>query len=126
MPPTKQRAPRTLLEALIWSRRETIEEFSAAATRYAIENGLSATLSPRHVQRLAAGHRPDGHALGPVRAATRHLLESMLGYTIDELLSVPRMPAAWKISPGKAGYDLLTQLLAAQRIDGTVVDLFQQ
>ena len=71
--------PRTLLEALIRERRQTFEEFAEDAERSARESGEEGTLSARHAQRLASGVRADGRPLGPVRPATRRVLEAMFG-----------------------------------------------
>lgn len=119
-----ERSPRTVLEAIIRERRQTLEEFSADAERYAIEHGMSATLSPRHVQRLAAGRRADGRPLGPVRPVTRKLLEEMLGRSIGDLLSRPDdIPAAGSMV-GES--ELRARLAASRSIDRTVVAAFQE
>jgi 8-oxo-dGTP pyrophosphatase MutT (NUDIX family) len=88
------RPPRTELERLIWQRRQTIEEFAAYAERFAREHDQSGTLSPRHLQRLAAGRRSDGRALGPIRPATARLLEAMLGQPATRLLAPPENRSA--------------------------------
>jgi tetratricopeptide (TPR) repeat protein len=106
--------------------RLSVTRGSSAAQRFAIDNGLPATLSPRHVQRLIAGTRSDGRPLGQVRTATRHLLESMLGHTIDELLAAPGRPDTWKIAPNEAGRDLMAQFTDSERIDERVIELFQE
>lgn len=80
--------PRTVLEQAIRERRQTLEEFAEEAERYAYEHGIKATLSRRHLHRLASGRR-EGHEVGPVRPYTRKLLEAMLGRPIEELLSPP-------------------------------------
>ena len=82
-------AARTLLEQLIRARRQTFEEFAGFAEAYARERNEVGTVSVRHLQRLAAGPRPDGTRLGPVRPATARLLEHIFGRTIDELLAPP-------------------------------------
>lgn len=79
-------AARTVLEQKIRERRETFEEFAEYAERFAREHNESGTLSVRHLQRLAAGRRSDGTALGPLRPATSRLLEHIFGMSIDELL----------------------------------------
>ncbi len=83
------RVARTVLEQKIRERRLSIEEFAREVERFAREHKESGTLSVRHLQRLIAGHRPGGGALGTVRPATARLLESMLGLGIDELLAPP-------------------------------------
>src|SRR5687768_12758904 len=77
---------RTLLSELLHQRGLTAEEFSEQANRFAYEHGIDATLSARHVHRLASGQRTDGRPLGPVRTGTKRLLEEMLGVPIDRLL----------------------------------------
>lgn len=86
-----ERPARTMLEQIIRERRQTFEEFSADAERFSIENRLKATLSPRHLHRLASGHRADGRPVGPVRPATRRLLEQMLHLPVERLLSPPEV-----------------------------------
>src|SRR3954451_1985698 len=71
----EQPAPRTLLEQLIWERRQTFEEFAEFAEKFAREHDEPGTLSVRHLGRLVAGAHPDGRPLGAVRPATARLLE---------------------------------------------------
>jgi hypothetical protein len=80
---------RTVLEQMIWERRQTFEEFAEAAEVFAREHGEPGTIGVRHVQRLASGRGPGGRPLGAVRPATARLLERMLGLTVDELLAPP-------------------------------------
>lgn len=95
MPNGPHRRPaRTVLEQRIRERRQTFEEFAEAAERYARDHGEVGTLSVRHLQRLAAGHRADAKPLGPVRPATARLLEGMLSLSTDELLARPSGRAA--------------------------------
>jgi len=81
--------PRTLLEELIRQRQQTFEEFAEDAEQFARHNGEPGTLSVRHLQRLAAGRRPDGRPLGRPRPATARLLERIFGTTIADLLGPP-------------------------------------
>jgi len=81
---------RTVLEQKIRERRLTFEEFAEFAEDFAREHREPGTLSARHLQRLAAGARPDGRPLGPVRPATARLLERIFGLSMDQLLSPPR------------------------------------
>lgn len=113
-------APRTLLEALIRERRQTFEEFSEDAERFAREHDEPATLSARHVQRLATGTRADGRALGPVRPATRRLLEEMLGHPVEELL----MPPGGRITEPHAD-ELVLKLAAARAVDADTIRAFR-
>jgi 8-oxo-dGTP pyrophosphatase MutT (NUDIX family) len=80
---------RTMLEQQVRARRQTFEEFVEFAERFARDHGEAGTLSVRHLQRLAAGRRPDGGRLGPVRPATARLLERIFGVSLDVLLSPP-------------------------------------
>jgi hypothetical protein len=120
-----ERPPRTRLEAEVHRLGQTAEEFSEYAETFARERGLSATLSPRHAQRLMAGQATDGQPLGPVRPATRRLLEAMFSQPIGELLGSPRPPTG-----DPRSHELETQLRAyleaARGIDNTTVWLFQE
>ncbi|MFB9688427.1 NUDIX hydrolase [Amycolatopsis plumensis] len=92
-------APRTLLEQLIWERRQTFEEFAEFAEEFAREHDEPGTLSVRHLQRLVAGSHPDGKPLGPVRPATARLLERIFGFSIDELLAPLDRPTGMTFQP---------------------------
>lgn len=91
--------PRTLLEQLIWERRQTFEEFVEFAEEFAREHDEPGTLSVRHLGRLVAGAHPDGRPLGPVRPATARLLERIFGLRIDELLAPLDRPAGMTFQP---------------------------
>ena len=82
-------AYRTLLEQKIRERRETFEEFAAYAETFARDHGEPGTLSVRHLQRLAAGRRPDGQPVGRPQPATARLLEHIFGVGVDDLLAPP-------------------------------------
>jgi 8-oxo-dGTP pyrophosphatase MutT (NUDIX family) len=89
---------RTVLEQQIRARQQTFEEFAEFAEKFGRENNEPGTLSVRHLQRLVAGRRKDGSALGRVRPATARLLERIFSMSIGELLSEPtaiptRLPA---------------------------------
>ncbi len=116
--------PRTELERLIRERRKTLEEFGREADRFAIEHGLRATLSPRHLQRLASGRREDGRPVGPVRPATRTLLEKMLGRPIEELLGAPRKVN--RSEPTDTAAELRARLRASRALDASLVRAFQE
>lgn len=114
---------RTVLEQEIRRRRLTFEEF---AETFAREHGEPGTLSARHVQRLAAGQRADGRPLGPVRPATRRLLEAIFGQDADVLVAPPASagtdPAElneWRDS----AETLRAELAAARRVDGEAIAL---
>ncbi|WP_232519960.1 transcriptional regulator [Actinosynnema pretiosum] len=78
-----------MLEQKIRERRMTLEEFAAYAEEFAREHGETGTLGLRHLQRLVAGQKPNGDALGPVRQVTARLLESIFGAGVEELLAPP-------------------------------------
>ena len=124
MPEGPGRVPRTLLEAIILDRRQTFEEFSEDAERFGREHGETGTLSVRHVQRLAAGSRADGRPLGPVRPATRRLLERMLGYPIEDLLGPPHSTAANDVAT--QAQELVANLAAARAADTETMAAFKQ
>jgi hypothetical protein len=123
MPPADH-PPRTELERLIRERRQTLEEFGQKAERYAVTHGLRATLSPRHLQRLASGQRADGRPLGPVRPATRRLLEEMLGRPIAELLGPPREASQSDLT--ETATELRARLAASRALDEHLVCIFQE
>lgn len=107
---------RTVLEQKIWERRQTIEEFAEYAERFAREHNQPGTLSVRHVQRLAAGHRMKGQPLGPVRPATARLLENIFGLRIEELLA----PVSPSTSDGVRTGDLRQSLRGSERMEANV------
>lgn len=118
--------PRTVFEAELRRRAQTAEEFSEYAETYARAHGIPATLSPRHVQRLAAGKGPHGQPLGPLRPGTRRLLAAMFGRPISELLAPTNGPAPADSSPlTDACAELRARLDAARGIDLEAVALFQ-
>lgn len=83
---------RTVLEQKIRERRQTLAEFVEYAEIFARENKEAGTLSLRHLQRLIAGHGPQGQPLGPLRPATARLLERIFGRSADELLAPSVQP----------------------------------
>ncbi len=80
-PPGDAARPRTVLEHLLWQEDHTYEEIAARFERVAAELGERATLSPRHLRRLASGER-SGTAPG-----TRRVLRVMFGRPAEHLLS---------------------------------------
>ncbi|WP_030398442.1 hypothetical protein [Kitasatospora purpeofusca] len=72
--------PRTVLEFLIRQRNRTYEELSSDFDALARSLKEDATLSPRHLRRLAAGERS---GTTPV---TRRVLQAMFSKPIEELL----------------------------------------
>ena len=77
------RAPRTLLEKLIKEREATYEEQAGAFEKLARELSEPATMSVRHLQRLAAGQRTATHAT----PSTRRVIRQLYGHGLDELLA---------------------------------------
>lgn len=72
--------PRTVLEYLLWEQDRTYEELAADFDRLAEELNERATLSPRHLRRLASGERS---GTTPV---TRRVLQRMFGRPTEDLL----------------------------------------
>ena len=72
--------PRTVLEYLVWQRDRTYEELTTDFHLVAGEMKERATLSPRHLRRLASGERS---GTTPV---TRRVLQQMFGQSVDQLL----------------------------------------
>jgi tetratricopeptide (TPR) repeat protein len=114
---------RTVLERMIRDRRQTPEEFCEEAECYARDRPDVVPISVRHLQRLMAGHRADGRPLGPVRPATRRLLEGMLGAPIHALLASPTIDATLVAADE---VELRARLAGARGVDAQAVDLFQQ
>lgn len=83
------RSFRTVLERMIWERRQSLEEFAEWAEVFAREHGEVGTIGVRHLQRLVSGRGPGGRPLGTVRPATARLLERIFEMSIDELLTAP-------------------------------------
>jgi hypothetical protein len=75
------RQPRTVLEFLIWEQDRTYDELASDFDRQARELGEDATISSRHLRRLASGER-DGTT--PV---TRRVLQHVFGHPVDQLLT---------------------------------------
>jgi hypothetical protein len=124
---TPRRPARTLLGELIRQRRQTAEEFSADAERFARDHGLRATLSPRHVQRLIAGRHSDGRPLGPLRPATQRLLELMFDTPITQLLNPPEAATPGTANePRNDAEELRTALSTSAQINSELIQIFQQ
>ena len=73
--------PRTELEYLLWQRAQTYDEVVAEFTGVARELGEPATLTSRHLRRLASGER---NGVTPV---TRRVLHVMFGQPAEDLLA---------------------------------------
>jgi hypothetical protein len=98
--------PRTLLEHLLRQQARTYDEIAADFNALAAEAGERATISARHLRRLASGERT---GTTPV---TRRVLQTMFGRPLDELLHPP--PRAL---PGPDGLMVAKEVLgmAAER-----------
>ncbi|MFD7645738.1 hypothetical protein ACFV4P_34420 [Kitasatospora sp. NPDC059795] len=75
------REPRTVLEKMLWERPQTYDEVSADFDDLAKKLRENATMSPRHLRRLAAGDRAG------TTQVTRRVLQAMFKVPIAELLS---------------------------------------
>lgn len=98
------RAPRTLLEKLIKERDETYEEQVKAFERLSRELGENATMSVRHLQRLAAGERSATHAT----PTTRRVMCQLYGHSLGDLLAPPGGTSAPVLATVVARLDLDT------------------
>src|SRR6266545_4759054 len=83
------REPRTLLEHLLWQHDRTYEELANDFLVTAEATGERATITARHLGRLARGER-SGASTTP---ATRRLLQKMFNRSIDELLGPWEAPS---------------------------------
>jgi hypothetical protein len=72
---------RTMLEHLLWSEAHTYEEMAARCEQVALTLGERATISPRHLRRLASGERT---GTTPI---TRRVFQTMFGRPLDVLLA---------------------------------------
>jgi len=73
--------PRTQLEYLLWQRNQTYDEVVAEFIRLAQTLGESATLTSRHLRRLASGERSG------VTPVTGRVLQAMFNRPLAELLA---------------------------------------
>lgn len=81
-------APRTMLEAEMLRRGQGYSEIAAEFQALATRDGAKATLSTRHLRRLAAGEHSTPNP------ETRRLLAKILGLSASELLApVDRVPS---------------------------------
>lgn len=74
------REPRTVLEMVIWQQDHTYDELVEKFDQTARDLGESATISARHLRRLASGERS---GTTPV---TRRVLQQLFGRPVDQLL----------------------------------------
>lgn len=117
-----QGSARTLLELLIWERRQTFEGFVEFANEFAREHGEPGRLSYRNVVRLAAGKGDGGKALGRPLPATARLLERIFGAGIDKLLAPPRETTP---TPDTEA-DLRRLFRTSAQVDQSVLTLLQK
>lgn len=107
--------PHTVLEYLVREMNRTYEEVAKMFVATARENHESATITPRHLGRLARGERP----AASTTPATQRVLTLLFGRPVEELLSpwdqgllLADQPAAGLPSSGSQGGLLV---MAAQR-----------
>ncbi|MEV0681170.1 hypothetical protein AB0I60_32100 [Actinosynnema sp. NPDC050436] len=115
-----------MLSELLHERGLTAEEFSEHANRYAYEHGIDATLSARHVHRLASGHRADGRPLGAPRTGTRRLLEQMLGVPVDRLLKPSSASAPEARNWSSEALELRARISSGRNVDQQTASLLQE
>lgn len=124
--PPQNGQPRTLFGELLRQRRQTAQEFSEEAETFAREHGLDATLSPRHVQRLASGVSSDGRPVRRVHQSTRRLLEEMLGVPIARLLEQVRKSETNRQAPTDEDLRLRARIAAGRTLDTETVSLLRR
>lgn len=119
----ERRQPKTLFGELLSRRRQSAEEFSRDAARFAREHGLNVSISVRHVHRLASGRRDDGSPLGMPNAPLRRLLEDMMNVPVDRLLK----PVEETISvPAEHDIELQARIAAGRNLDLDTVELLRK
>ncbi|MGZ3140944.1 hypothetical protein ACVDFE_02850 [Lentzea chajnantorensis] len=119
----ERRQPRTLFGELLSRRRQTAEEFSRDAARFAHERGMKVSVSVRHVHRLVSGRRDDGSPLGMPNAPLRRLLEDMMNVPVDRLLK----PVQETISvSAEHDIELQARIAAGRNLDVDTVDLLRR
>lgn len=91
----RDRGARTLLEQLIWQREATYEEQAEEFDRLARAMTEPATMSVRHLQRLAAGQRAAS------MPTTRRVMRAMYGHSIEELLGPPKLISSQPAVPDR-------------------------
>ncbi|MGC9541123.1 hypothetical protein [Streptomyces sp. UG1] len=112
------REPRTVLEHLLWQQDRTYEEIAAEFDRIAQQLNEDATLSTRHLRRLASGERSN------TTPVTRRVLQSMFGKPLNELLrpweasashAAATTPSGLVVAAGQPDIDKELITLAARR-----------
>lgn len=122
----ESRRPRTVLDHQIRDvRKETLQEFTEYAERFARDHGEPGTLSQRHLERLVAGRGPNGKPLGKPRPATARLLERIFGMPIDILLS-PYVPDDDQAELDTNEQEFRARLRTSARVDAGVIDVLRQ
>ncbi|OAH11314.1 hypothetical protein [Streptomyces jeddahensis] len=110
--------PRTVLEHLLWQRPNTYDEIVAEFENVARQMNEDATMSTRHLRRLASGDRV---GTTPV---TRRVLQTMFGKPLNELLrpweataslSEEQAPSGLVLAKNQADIDKELISLAARR-----------
>lgn len=109
------REPRTLLQQLIWQREATYEEQVDEFMKLARQLKEPATVSVRHLQRLASGERSGERATPSLRRVMRQLY----GHSFDELLDPPQPDPTFELvaAPQAADPRLLTVAAARDSLD---------
>jgi hypothetical protein len=100
-------APRTLLEHLLHQRDQTYEEVAARFEAVARSSGERATMTARHLRRLASGER------GGAAPVTRRILQSMFNQPSDALLGPWDRDGSAAVTNPKSDREMLA--MAAQR-----------
>lgn len=118
-----RRQPKTLFGELLHRRKQTAEEFSQDAARYAREHGLNVSISVRHVHRLVSGRRDDGRPLGTPHAPLRRLLEGMMNAPIERLLKPVQVTAP---VPTEHDIELQARIAAGRNLDLETVELLRK
>lgn len=116
---TNGRPARTVLEAKIWERTETLPEFIEHAADVAHRFREPGTLGERNLKRLMSGRNPDGTPVGRPRPATARLLERIFGLTIEQLLA----PARDSVVSDEGEHEIRQMMRASRRLDASVLDV---
>jgi hypothetical protein len=110
--------PQTMLEYLLWQRDKTYEELTAEFLTVAGGMGEQATMSARHLRRLAKGQAANAT---PV---TRRVLQVMFGQPFTELVSpfgqsglAPVVKGAVLVAPSQATQEEMLRMAARRARD---------
>lgn len=99
--------PRTLLESLIVHNRQTYKQLAGAFGELARSLGADATITPRHLRRLATGERTH------TSMATARVLEALFAHSVDALLAPVETPHRCQSSIHISSEEIV--LMAAQQ-----------